>query len=219
MTENKRENVMEKIKKLFALAENNPSEEEAKVAILKAQELMVQYDIETTDLDDLDIAKAEEIEEEWVDLPPKKWKYTLAQIVAKHFKVRHFYCGKQHLIFYGHKTDAKIASETFKFLFNIGNKLGMRLYNEAKRAYRDTTNIYNSAVMGFCLGIEEALAEQSKALMVLTPEDVNEAFEERTRHARSSNLRPPRAYRGSAFEEGRRQGYNAMKRNALEGGN
>lgn len=50
MTEQKRNNIIEKIQKLFALGNNNPSVEEAAAAINKAQELMNQYNVENIDL-------------------------------------------------------------------------------------------------------------------------------------------------------------------------
>ena len=209
------EKIIAKIKKLFALAENNPSEEEAKAAALKAQELLAQYHIEYADVEEIDLDRVEELDEVIVDVPAKKWKYTLANIVAKNFRCKHFFYGKQRVVFYGHQTDAKIASETFKYLFNMGNRLGMRLYNEARNAYRNTSNIYNSCVLGFCRGIEQALAEQSRALMVIVPEDVKDGYEKKVSGARTMSISGISAYRGDAYERGRQQGYNAMKRNAL----
>ena len=38
--------MLEKVKKLLALAGNNPSEEEAQAAALKAQELIAQYNLD-----------------------------------------------------------------------------------------------------------------------------------------------------------------------------
>ena len=212
------EKIISTIKKLFELSKNNPSKEEAISAALKAQELMVQHDIAMAEVESASLDKeVEEIAEECVDVPAKKWKYTVAHIVADNYKVKFFLHGKSQFIFYGHKTDAVIASETFKYLFNIGDKLGMKMYREAKatRGYAD--NVYNSCVMGFCQGVREALAEQSKALMVLVPEDVNEAYRERSKGFKVSHTSAPRAYNGDAFRVGRTQGYNAMKRNALEG--
>jgi hypothetical protein len=83
------------------------------------------------------------------------------------------------------------------------------------RGYAD--NVYNSCVVGFCAGIREALAEQSKALMVVVPEDVNTNYETRVSGARTMCLSSVRAYNGEAYEAGRRHGYNAMKRNTLCG--
>lgn len=43
MTDTKKAKIADKIQKLLALAGNNPSEEEAQAALLKAQELMAEY--------------------------------------------------------------------------------------------------------------------------------------------------------------------------------
>lgn len=211
------EKILEKIKKLFALAGNNPSEEEAKSAVLMAQKLMTEYDIEYSEVENVDIEKHEEIEEVGIEVPAKKWKYNLAHICADNFRCEFFMNGKYRFVFYGHKTDANICAETFKYLFNIGNKLGNKLAREARttRGYAD--NVYNSCVMGFLSGVRQALAEQSKALMVIVPEDVKNGFEERTKGFKVSHTNSPRAYNGDAYEKGRAHGYSAMKRNALEG--
>jgi len=50
MTEQKRNTIIEKIQKLFALGNNNPSVEESALAIAKAQELMYQYNVDNIDL-------------------------------------------------------------------------------------------------------------------------------------------------------------------------
>ncbi len=211
------EKILEKIKKLFELSRNNPSEEEAKSAALKAQELLAQYHIDYAEVENIDLDKIEEIDEVNVDIPAKKWKYELAKIIAPNFRCKHFYHGKKILVFYGHKTDATVAAETFKYLFNVGNQLGNRLYYEAKCAYEDTTNVYNSCVSGFCQGVKDALAEQSKALMVIVPEDVKEKYADYSRGFRTMHTRSCYSTNDRAYARGREQGYNAMKRNALEG--
>ena len=207
--------ILEKIKKLFELSKNNPSEEEAKSAALKAQELLVEHGLTMAEVDDTDITKNEKIEEVAISLEPKKWKYTLAGIIANNFKVKHFYCGKDTLIFYGHSTDATVASETYKYLFKVGNALGNKLAREARQKYGWADNVYNSCVIGFCQGIREALAEQSKALMVITPADVEDAYADRSKGFKKMTANAPKAYNGDAFRRGREQGYNAMRRNAL----
>ena len=210
--------IIETIKKLFELSKNNPSEEEAKSAALKAHEMLAKHGIDISEVENLSSEpEVEEITEESVDVPAKKWKYTLAHAVADNCRVQFFMHGKNTFIFYGHKTDVSIAVEMFKYLFDVGNKLGLKLYREIKasRGYGD--NVYNSCVMGFCEGVREALAEQSKALMVIMPEDVKEAFAERTKGFRVCHNSRPNVYHGEAFRRGRESGYNAMKRNALNG--
>lgn len=211
------EKILEKIKKLFELANNNPSAEEAKSAALKAQELMAQYHVEYAQVNGVDLDKVEPIGEVGVDTPAKKWKYTLAKICADNFRVKHYWHGKAQVAFFGHKTDVMIAAETFQWLFDMGNSLANKLYREAKAAGKWTDNVYNSCVMGFCAGIREALAEQSKALMVIVPEDVKKEYADLSRGFRTFRSSAPRAYHGDAYETGRQHGYNAMRRNALEG--
>lgn len=211
------EKILEKIKKLFELSKNNPSEEEAKSAALKAQELLAQYHIDYAEVESIDLDKTEEIDEIGVDVASKKWKYELARIVAPNNYCTHFWNGKNRVVFYGHRTDAKVAAETFKYLFEMGNRLGTRLYQQTRWAMKNTENVYNSFVMGFCQGIKDALAEQSKALMVIVPEDVKEQYKERSAGFGTFHSRRPSAYRSDAYSQGRQTGYNAMKRNALEG--
>ena len=211
------EKILEKIKKLFELANNNPSAEEAKSAALKAQELMAQYHVEYAQVNGVDLDKVEAIGEVGVDTPAKKWKYTLAKICADNFRVKHYWHGKAQCVFFGHQTDVMIAAETFWHLFDMGNSLANKLYREAKNAGKWTDNVYNSCVMGFCAGIREALAEQSKALMVIVPEDVKKEYADFSKGFRTFHTSSPRAYHGDAYETGRQHGYNAMRRNALEG--
>ena len=210
------EKVIAQIKKLFELSRNNPSEEEAKSAVLKAQELLAKYHIDYAEVENVDLDKVEEIDEVDVEVPAKKWKYSLARLCADNFRCEFFLKGKFKFVFFGHKTDAKVCAETFKYLFDMGNRLGNKLARESRelRGYAD--NVYNSCVIGFLSGVRQALAEQSKALMVIVPEDVKDGFAERTKGCKTMHHSPINAYNGDAYERGRRQGYNAMKRNALE---
>lgn len=209
--------LIETIKKLFALSKNNPSAQEAQAAALKAQELMANNNVSMAEVEDASLDKVEEIKEVKVDLPSRKWKYDLVHIVKSNFRCECYFFGTEKVVFFGHETDAQIASETFKYLYNMGNALGNKLAREARAKYGWADNVYNSCVVGFCQGVRDALAEQSKALMVVTPQDVKDEFAERTKHCRHRHLSGVRAYKGDAFNRGREQGYNAMKRNALNG--
>lgn len=210
------EKIISQIKKLFELSRNNPSAEEAKSAALKAQELLVKHHIEYAEVENIDLDKKEEIDEVKVDVPAKKWKYSLAHLCADNFRCEFFLNGKYRFVFYGHKTDAEVCAETFKYLFDMGNRLGNKLAREAREKYGWADNVYNSCVMGFISGVRQALAEQSKALMVVVPEDVKEGFAQRTKGFKVMHNSGVNARRGDAYEQGRQHGYNAMKRNALE---
>ena len=214
------EKIIQTIRKILELSKNNPSEEEAKSAVLKAQELLAKYHIDMKEVESIDIDAVESIDEVRVDVPAKKWKYKLANIVAKNFRCKHFYIGKGIVVFYGHKTDADVAAETFKYLFNVGNRLAGR---EVDRVFGETgtsANVYNSFVAGFCDGIEEALGEQCQALMIITPEDVKTSFDEMSKNFGTMNCGAMRvggnAYCREAREKGRTEGRHAVRSRQIE---
>ena len=212
--------IIQTIRKLLELSKNTPSEEEAKSAVLKAQEMLAKYHIDMKEVESIDVDTVESIEEVRVDLPAKKWKYKLAKIVADNFRCKHFYIGKSILVFYGHKTDADIASETYKYLFDIGNRLAGR---EVDRVFGETgtsANVYNSFVAGFCAGIEEALGEQCKALMIVVPEDVNTSFAEYSKNFGTlggSGMRiGGNLYCKEAYANGKTEGRHAVRSKQIE---
>ena len=214
------EKIIQTIRKILELSKNNPSEEEAKSAALKAQEMLAKYHIDMREVESIDIDAVESIDEVRVNLPSKKWKYKLAQIVANNFRCKHFYMGRGILVFYGHKTDADIAAETYKYLFNVGNKLAGR---EVDRVFIETgtsTNVYNSFVAGFCDGIEEVLNQQCKALMIVTPEDVITSYAERSKNFGNINCGGIRAggnaHCREAYESGKNEGRHAMGTKQIE---
>lgn len=214
------EKIIQTIRKILELSKNNPSEEEAKSAALKAQEMLAKYHIDMKEVESIDIDAVESIEEVMVNIPAKKWKYKLANIVANNFRCKHFYIGKGTLVFYGHKTDADVAAETFKYLFNVGNRLAGR---EVDRVFGETgtsANVYNSFVAGFCAGIDEALGEQCQALMIVTPEDVKTAFAEMSKNWQSMSCGALRIgineHCREAYESGKTEGRHAVRSRQLE---
>lgn len=215
------EKIIQTIRKLLELSKNNPSEEEAKSAALKAQEMLAKYHIDMKEVESIDLDTVESIEEVRVAIPAKKWKYRLAQIVADNFRCRHFYIGKGTLVFYGHKTDADIAAETFKYLFDIGNRLAGREVDKVFGATGTSANVYNSFVAGFCAGIEDGLSQQCRALMIVTPEDVKTSFDEKAKKMKDMHCGAMRiganAHCREAYESGKTEGRHAVRSKQLEG--
>lgn len=216
------EKIIQTIKKVLALSKNNPSEEEGKAAAMKAQELLAKYHLDIEEVEGIDSDTLESIDEVQVSVPAKKWKYELARIVARNFRCKHFYHGKGCVVFYGHKTDAEVAAETFKYLFRIGDKNGVKARNEnfAKTRSLDNTGVYNSYVMGFCKGIDEALSVQCQALALVVPPDVVSSFDEKTKSfskMRSGAIRVAGGMSGdTAYEAGRVDGHCAVRSRQIE---
>lgn len=216
----KTEKIIQTIKKVLELSKNNPSEEEAKAAALKAQELLAKYHISMSEIEDIE-GKTEDIAEVCVNVPAKKWKYTLAKIVADNFRCKHFYYGKGTVVFYGHQTDAEVAAETFKYLFDTGNKCAGRVVDKVFANTGTSAGVYNSFVKGFCDGVSEALGKQCTALMLVVPQDVNDSYTEMSKNFRSMNCGGLSTRRNesctNAYTSGKEKGKEVIGSRQLEG--
>ena len=168
------EKVLEKVKKLFALAGNNPSEAEAQAAALRAQELIAKYNLTITDEDE----KLEMTESSFVTGVDKSWKYGLAAVIEKNFRVKSYWIGKRKVVFYGYKQDTEVAREVFQYLFKVCEKNARRECRKSYQTYGTEKGVYYSYTRGFITGIGQKLDEQCVALMIVTPPEVNDQWEE-----------------------------------------
>lgn len=179
MDEEKKEKIIDKIRKILELSKNNPSQEEATAAALKAQQLLAQYHIEMADIED--VSEIDDIEEcEYYTGQGNKWKYNLANVIARNFRCKVYSKNSAYIVFYGYETDAKIAKEVFESLFKQGKTLAGREYDYYKSMYGSGRGIMNSFYIGFIDGIKHELEKQCTALMIIVPEEVSEGFEKKT---------------------------------------
>lgn len=132
MESNDRERYIDKIRKLFALAGNNPSEEEAASAALQPQRLMAKYSIDPSEVEGgVDTAKQKIIEVVTETMrDTRTWRFHLARVVAEAFRCEVFqscvYEGGRklpRLVFYGYECDAQAAALTFNYLYKAGTRL------------------------------------------------------------------------------------------------
>ena len=212
------EKIIEKIKKVLELSKNNPSENEAKAAALKAQRLMAEYHISMTEIEAVE--DIDNIVEKHVNVGMgNKWKYTLADIIAKNFRCKYFIYGKDTIVFYGYQFDTECAAETFSYLFKTGNKAAsnfyMKLRNKAKKYgnYFDGRGIKNCFLVGFLQGISEVLEKQCTTLMIVVPPEVTESYEEMSQGfntMKCKRLNTASYYASESYTEGTRTGRNAI---------
>lgn len=215
-----REKILKKIENLLALAGNNPSENEAIAAALKAQELMAKYIIELADLEGKSLEQ-NIVKETYTPKANchyvRKWRYTLSQIIAKNFCCKTYSISRDTIAFYGYEKDAKIAVEVFKFLFETGNKLANRYYLKCKKEGRDTKGVLNTYLIGFCDGIKEVLDKQCTALMIVVPKEVEEAYTEHSKNFRRMNTSLAISGDGRAYSEGKTNGKATATARSIEG--
>lgn len=207
-------NIADKIQKLLALAGNNPNENEAKAALLKAQELMAQYSL---DMDGLQ----QEASIQYLFIQTKvkahKLNNALAGIIAGSFACKTIIVGNRLSVF-GREDNAKAAASAFEFAHKVMARGGNKATKDAGFTPGRTgaAHWYNSYCLGFLKGLKEAMDAQTVALAVVVPEDVKNEFNTRfcnRRAYRSTGLKD--AYGASAFEAGRRDGSTVMNKRSI----
>lgn len=181
MSENTK--LITKIQKLLALAGNNPNEAEAKSAMLKAQELMAEHGIQVTLADE----KIEYALLRAVTPMNKGFRTHLAVIIARNFRCQPIMQGNI-VAFFGHKDDAVICKDIFEFAYRTAKQNGDKEYGRCQKAGLETKNVFNSYVLGFIHGLQQALDAQCKALMIIVPQDVKDEFQKK--------CNPAGAYKG-----------------------
>lgn len=215
------EKAIEIVRKLLAKAnDKGATESEAMQAALKAQEIMAKYDIDIIDVEGE--KTTEEIGEEVVDTTLKghfstKWKTQLAATIANNFRCKVYTCGPNTVIFYGRKSDAKIAGDVFKFLFHTGTKLGMKYSRQCKKEGKDTRGAATTYLLGFCKGIDEVLGKQCKALMIVTSPEVEEGWKEKSMYMRTKRTNFNMSHDVSHYEQGRVDGRMTANARSIEG--
>lgn len=215
----KREKIIEKIKKMMALAENNPSEEEAISAALQAHKLMMKYNIHESEV------TLEEVKEDIVSIFSEqkhnsslhKWRKQLGAIVARAFRCKCYISGKD-VVFRGYKDDAQLALDVYLMLYTVGDRLGSKAYTEQLSETGSGKGAYNSFVVGFLYGVRDAFDEQCTALMVITPKEVEEDWE-----SFYANMKTSKTSKTSftvvdreLYEKGYAEGKQAVKSRAIE---
>jgi hypothetical protein len=204
------------VRNLFERAESTHSQNEAEQAILKAHELMAKYGITAA-------AAEDEIKygEEAVKHPGnRKFRRNLANIIAPNFKCK-VYISKKQLHFFGRDADVKIAKEVFEHAYSFMYRETNRMCRELRGNHFNATGITNSYALGFLRGLKEKLDEQSTALMVIVPPDVNEKFDDigKARNFRSSKTKltvQKGGYAGSVYNQGLSDGRTVLNGRRLD---
>lgn len=211
--------ILNKIKNLLDLANNNPNENEAIAAALKAQELMAKYNIELDQLDDKKETReiVKEVYRQSGKHEMRKWKIGLATIIAQNFRCKvHFLNGKD-VVFYGYKEDAKIALDVFTYLYEIGNKFAVRYYNKCKKEGKETRGVMNTYLIGFRDGVAEVLEKQCIALMIVTPKEVTESYDQMIAGWKTMKSALRLSGDTSAYSNGKRDGRDTATARSIEG--
>lgn len=196
-----RDDLLERIDKLMALAGDNPNEHEAQAAALAAQRLMAQYSAERAKRR---AARKKDEAADWSELwsdrsslcerivrractantSGKAWGVHLALCVADSFRCCVYIHTVRHgrsIVFVGYETDACVAAKTFDHLFRIGERLAGAECRRAKRDFGTAVGVKNTFLIGrgdggFVGGIRSVLEAQTEELLLTCPREVKRYF-------------------------------------------
>lgn len=214
----KMEKIINKIKNLFDLANNNPNEHEALAAALKAQELMAKYNVQLEQIKEESAESRKittEIHKQTGKHEMKNWKYGLAGIIAKNFRCKTF-CYGSDVAFYGYEEDAKIALQVFAYLYEVGNKFAIKYYNNCKKNGLPTKGAMNTYLIGFRAGVKSVLEKQCTALMIVVPEEVSAKYDIIIADARKVTHNVSNNGDTRAYDAGKRDGKDVAQARSLE---
>lgn len=171
---NKLNEVMVKVQKLLALSESD-NEHEAISASLMAQKLLAKYNIDMEEVKTSD--EEQPIEEAIADVGTgNKWKYTLADVVAKNYRCKKYFKGSEMIVFHGYRQDILIARRVYMYLFSVCKRLGKSYVRKIKEEGYITDGVYNSFCAGFINGVDKELSRQCTELALIIPEAVEKEY-------------------------------------------
>lgn len=160
-----KENVIEKVKKLLAIANKSNYPEEAMSAMLKAQEFMAKHGIESLDLE---TETQEKVANDSIIEENKRiiwWKKDLVNIVAENFRCHPYilkYKGHSaNVCIIGLEDDVKLAREVYLYAVEAIKYHSKRYADKHKGQFKgDTMALKNDYILGFLTGLKDRFREQ-----------------------------------------------------------
>lgn len=211
--------IIKKINVMLRMAEQTSAdtEGEAIAASIMVQKLLKKYHLDMAEVVDTDTEKGKDIKELSVDVKSGgKWKYSLAETVARNYCCKVYVVNSNRFVFVGYESDSLIARKMFFYLFNVGNTLSNNYVRNKKSEGVNTKGLKETFCNGFQEGVKKALDESCKALMLVVQDDVSEKFEIITRNAKVINYKL-NINDVNAFEEGLTEGRRAINSRYIEG--
>ncbi|EPI07500.1 DUF2786 domain-containing protein [Enterococcus faecalis] len=121
--------IIKKIKGLLAISRDQKNDEESQSAFVLAQKLMIQYNIDKNEVEELSVdSENDVIGEESVTIYKRLywWERQLALIISENFRVENFlnnkYFGRQkkrRIVFYGFGRDLELAKEMYILAYEV----------------------------------------------------------------------------------------------------
>lgn len=209
--------VKEKIALLLNLASNNPSENEARAALLKARELMAKHKLRPEECQKTDKVKViREVLGVTCTALTNPWACALSAVIAEHYcccAYRQHAGGKrtQYIGLVGLEDDFEIAKRVFLYAYDC---VTSACKSQIKRdpydppgTYREKCNAYG---WGFVQGVERAFTEQDEqnqewGLVLVVPQAVTDSMADMGKKTSYGKMKGGHSdYRSMGYQDGRK---------------
>ena len=179
------DSIEEKIEKLLRLSlSNNPNE--ARAALLKAQELMLKYNVDHTSFKEKREVKTVsfDLSDPEINLKMEDYYQLLAMVIAKNFRAKTF-VNSSKIFFIAINQDAKAIINLFSFIMfetELCFDTYIKFREQSEIPLGDINFIKKEWFYGFISGLDMAFEKQKIekdfSLLLITPKEVEEKFNE-----------------------------------------
>ena len=209
--------VKEKIAMLLNLASNNPSEGEARAALLKARELMAKHKLRPEECQKTEKTKViRELLDVTCTAMTNPWAVSLSAVIAEHYCCCAYRnhkkgCQTQAIGMVGLEGDFEIAKRIFLYAYDC---VTSACKNQIKRdpydppgTYREKCNAYG---WGFVLGVDRAFNEQDEqnqewGLVLVVPQAVTDSMADMGKKTSYGKMKGGHSdYRALGYQDGRK---------------
>ena len=198
---------------------NGCTEGEAQAALLLAQKLMAQYNVDQAQLTG-DATLRYSLETAKVRTNPRSKR--VCSIIADSFACKailQYQKNGYKICFFGREDNAKAAKSAMEYIHRVmerGMQAACRKYGYKSTTVAGASLVYNAYADGFIRGLKEAMDAQTTALAIVVPQDVKEELAKKfpnLRTGRASTMRKGNFQ--DAFDQGITDGKVAMGKRSL----
>ena len=206
------EKIINKIKNLMELAQDNPSDEEGQTALLMAQRLMLKHDVSLSQVELHQTEDKFETGEVIVKSASvlRWWEKDMSVVISSNFRCyvvqeRNRITKTSYIMLFGEKKDAEMAAKVYDAAL-------MYLRYRISRLPDNSPAYKNSYIRGFILSLGKRFEKQVEeyGLMVLPKKEVLKDLHNRFKNlGKAKTSRLNHDFDREAFETGQSHGENA----------
>jgi len=204
--------LIEKIQKLLSLSESS-NQHEAKVALLKAQELLVKHKLSMQDVKNLKVYNSNIKDNPTnISFTKAKWKGELADLIAENFGCYIYYMTRRinTIVFFGREEDVLVCNIVLEYAVDCIEEAIKRIQRGNTKNGFSNKGVSTDYAIGFIVGLRDKFQEQKRenqewGLVLVRDKEVVQAYSEK-KFTRSLNTSSEFQGNGDMYHKGKKDG-------------